>query len=227
MKPFCIFTVVFLLMGLFSVSAQDLIVLRDGNMIEAKVMEISPSEIRYKRIDNLDGPMIIVPKDSVLSIKYENGVVDIINEPPATAQEKDQTDGAGSSGGKQLSMPTALQNILNALPAIPIAGNNLKFQFESDKWTATVNGENFSAGTIELEDTDDGSILTLKQTHIWPGAVGKTAGRLASRIPGGAAVGNALDTAGKIAGAVGAIEASGPEIVLEYKAGPPARLFYV
>jgi len=217
-----------------------MIILQDGNTIEAKVMEIHPSEIRYKRIDNLDGPMIIIPKDRVLSIKYKNGVVDIINasSAPATAtgtagNERNQVNQtneksvAGSNNSQQSGIPTPLQTILNTLPAIPIAGNNLKFQFNGEKWTATVNGENFSAGTVEVENTDNGSMLTLKQTHIWPGAVGKTAGRIAKIIPGGAAVGGALDTAGQVAGAVGAVEASGPEIVLEYKAGPPAKLSLV
>lgn len=125
----------------------------------------------------------------------------------------------------QLGEPNLLQMALNRLPAIPIAGNNLKFQFGGDVWVATVNGENFSTGTIEVEDTIDGSIFTLRQTHIWPGAIGRTAGRIAGRIPGGAAVGGVLDTAGRITGAaVGAIEASGQDIVLEYKAGPPSSL---
>jgi len=132
-----------------------------------------------------------------------------------------------AADGPALGTATPLQNVLNAMPAIPIAGNNLKFQFGGDIWIATVNGENFSAGTIVVEDTDTGSILTLKQTHIWPGAVGKTAGRVANVIPGGGAVGGALNAAGTIAGAAGAIEAAGPEIVLEYKAGPPARLSFV
>jgi hypothetical protein len=228
MKQFCIFVSVFLFIGgLSSANAQDMIILRDGNMIEAKVMEIHPSEIRYKRIDNLNGPMIIIPKDRVLSIKYENGVLDIINASPAAGHERTQTEEAGSDSGQQLDAPTPLQIILNALPAIRIAGNNLKFQFGGEKWVATVNGENFSAGTIELGDTDGGSILTLKQTHIWPGAVGRTAGRVANRIPGAAVVGGALDTAGRIAGTAGAIEASGPDIVLEYKAGPPAKLSFI
>jgi hypothetical protein len=220
MKQFCIFVAVFFIVGLFTVNAADLIILKDGNMIEAKIMEIHPGEIRYKRADNLNGPTIVIPKDKVLSIKYENGVQEIINASPAT-------DGAGSSGGQQLGAQTPLQGILNALPAIPIAGNNLKFQFGGDNWVATVNGENFSAGTIELETTDDVTILTLKQTHIWPGAVGKTAGRIATKIPGGGAVGGALNAAGSIAGAVGPVEAPGPVIVLEYKAGPPAKLSYL
>jgi len=240
MKQFCvcIFVSVFLFIGgLFCANAQDMIVLRDGNIIEAKVMEIHPSEIRYKRTDNLDGPMIIIPKDRVLSIKYKNGVVDIINESSASTSaagtagnernQTNETNQAGSSAGQQPGVPKSLQTILNALPAIPIAGNNLKFRFSGEKWTATVNGENFSAGTVEVENNNGGSILTLKQTHIWPGAVGKTAGRVAKIIPGGAAVGGALDAAGQVAGAVGAVEATGPEIILEYKAGPPAKLSLV
>jgi hypothetical protein len=53
---------IFLLIGgAFYVNAQDMIVLKDGNLIEAKVMEISPMEIRYKRFGHLDGPTIVVP----------------------------------------------------------------------------------------------------------------------------------------------------------------------
>jgi hypothetical protein len=65
---------------------------------------------------------------------------------------------------------------------------------------------------------------------MWPGAVagkaaGKLGGKLASKVPGGSAVaGAALDAAGK---AVGPVEASGPAMVLEYKAGPPAKLAYL
>jgi hypothetical protein len=77
-------------------------------------------------------------------------------------------------------------------------------------------------------------MLTLKQTHIWPGAVGKTAGRVAGMIPGAGAVGGALSTAGSVAGSVaaatgsdGSVEAPGTEIILEYKMGPPAKLSLV
>jgi hypothetical protein len=219
-KPFHFFIVLFLAVGICSLAAQDLIILKDGNVIEAKVTEISPSEIRYKRIGHLDGPTIVVPASNVLSIRYENGTVDIINASPAAGNAGSQTGGAVSNIGGQPVLQSALQTILNAFPAIPIAGNNLKFQFSGDNWTATVNGENFSAGTVELEDTDVGSILTLKQTHIWPGAAGKTA----AMIPGGGAIGGVLNAAGSIVGAAGAVEASGPEIVLEYIQGPSASL---
>jgi hypothetical protein len=92
MKSFCIFTVVFLFLGICSIAAQDLIVLRDGNMIEAKVIEISPTEIRYKRSDNLEGPTIIIPADRVLSIKYKNGAQEIINADTNTGQKNKPVD---------------------------------------------------------------------------------------------------------------------------------------
>jgi hypothetical protein len=227
MKHFWILVVAFFIGGLSYANAADMIILKDGNTIEAKIMEIHHGEIRYRRADNLNGPMIIIPKDRVLSIRYENGVMEIMGASSSAGQGSGQATEPVSFGGQQLGERTPLQMILNALPAIPIAGNNLKFEFGGNGWAATVNGENFSAGTIELEETQDSTILSLKQTHIWPGAVGKTAGRLASRIPGGAAVGGVLDAAGSIAGAAGAIEAEGPVIVLEYRPGPPPKLSYL
>jgi len=224
--------------GVFSVNAQDSIILKNGNVIEAKVTEISPTEIRYRRFNNLDGPVIVIPADSVLSIRYENGIVETINEAVSGVTGSASGEAAGDTPapvqqpGLTTGLTAILQNVLNSLPAIPIAGNNLKFVFSGDTWTAKVNGENFSAGTIDFETTEDGGIMTLKQTHIWPGAVGKTAaktaGTVARLVPGGSTVAGALDTAGNIAGAVGdlagAVETSGTEMVLEYSAGPPASL---
>ena len=80
MKRFYIFTVLFFIMGgVFFVNAQDMIILKDGNIIEARVLEISPTEIRYKRFDHLEGPTIVIMAVDVLSIRYENGRTEIIN----------------------------------------------------------------------------------------------------------------------------------------------------
>ena len=85
------FTAVFLLIGgVFYVNAQDMIVLKDGNMIEAKVVEISSTEIRYKRFDHLEGPTIVIPATNVLSIRYENGNYEIINVDAMPQQENAQ-----------------------------------------------------------------------------------------------------------------------------------------
>ena len=65
-------------MVVYSAVAQDLIILRDGNIIEARITEISQTEIRYKRFDHLDGPTVVIPAAQVLSIRYENGRSEII-----------------------------------------------------------------------------------------------------------------------------------------------------
>jgi hypothetical protein len=87
------FVAIFLLMGgAFYANAQDMIVLKDGNMIEAKVVEISSSEIRYKRFDHLDGPTIVIPAINVLSIRYENDTYEIINAGTIPQQGNIQTE---------------------------------------------------------------------------------------------------------------------------------------
>jgi len=65
--------------GLFHTYAQDVITLKSGEEIKAKVEEISSSEIRYKRFENLDGPTIVIAKQDVFFIKYENGTREVIN----------------------------------------------------------------------------------------------------------------------------------------------------
>ena len=90
MKSFCVFTVVFLFLGICSVAAQDLIILKDGNVIESKVIEISTTEIRYKRFDHLDGPTIVISADKVLSIRYQNGKVENINADSKSGQKNTQ-----------------------------------------------------------------------------------------------------------------------------------------
>jgi len=80
MKP--IFIAIFLfVIVVFSANAQDLIILRDGNTIEALVIEISSTEIRYKRFNHLDGPTIVIQVANVLSIRYANGTTEIFNAP--------------------------------------------------------------------------------------------------------------------------------------------------
>jgi len=56
-----------------SASAQDTILKRDSSRIEARVTEISPVEVRYKRYSNPDGPTYVLPVSDIVSIRYANG----------------------------------------------------------------------------------------------------------------------------------------------------------
>ena len=58
----------------------DLIMLKNGEEINAKVTEIGSSEIKYKLCDNLEGPVYTLNKQDVFKIKYANGTNTLISE---------------------------------------------------------------------------------------------------------------------------------------------------
>jgi hypothetical protein len=59
--------------------AQDNIVLRNGDEIPAKVLEVNQTDLRYRKAANPDGPIYTAPLRDVFFIKYANGTKDIIN----------------------------------------------------------------------------------------------------------------------------------------------------
>ncbi len=58
-----------------SLMAQDLIITRDSKRIEAKITEVSSSEIRYLEWNNQSGPVFVLRTDEINSIIYQNGNV--------------------------------------------------------------------------------------------------------------------------------------------------------
>ena len=62
-------------------AAQDLIVKSDSTRVEARVLEISPEQIRYKRFSNPDGPTYVMPVGTIEYIRYANGETDRFRTP--------------------------------------------------------------------------------------------------------------------------------------------------
>ena len=57
--------------------SQDVITTRSGESIQARVLEVGQTEIKYKKFDNPEGPVYWILKSVVLMVKYENGTVDV------------------------------------------------------------------------------------------------------------------------------------------------------
>lgn len=55
------------------VAAQDVIVKKDGSTILSKVVEVSDTQVKYKKFSNLEGPTYIVSISELTSINYQNG----------------------------------------------------------------------------------------------------------------------------------------------------------
>jgi len=60
--------------------AQDTITLLSGEEISAKVLEVTPIEIKYKKNNNQEGPIYTIEKRDVFMITYENGSKDLFNQ---------------------------------------------------------------------------------------------------------------------------------------------------
>jgi hypothetical protein len=58
------------------IKAQDTLSMRSGETILVKVIEVGTSEVKYKKLDNLNGPIFSILKSDLLIIKYENGTKD-------------------------------------------------------------------------------------------------------------------------------------------------------
>tara|TARA_B110000914_G_scaffold108914_1_gene95391 strand:+ start:156 stop:674 length:519 start_codon:yes stop_codon:yes gene_type:complete len=58
----------------------DNIILKNGEEISAKIVEITPDIIKYKKCNNLDGPLISIYKSDILMLRYADGTKDIITE---------------------------------------------------------------------------------------------------------------------------------------------------
>ena len=102
---------IFLLFAIFYISAtgafaQDVIILKNGNDIQAVVSEIGTDEVKYKRFDNPDGPTYTLKKGEIFMIMYPNGSRDVFSEvstpvstPAPSAGESVKTDLTFRNGG--------------------------------------------------------------------------------------------------------------------------------
>ena len=83
-----ILTLMVALLTAFNLFAADIIVTRDARRIEAKILEVSSSEIKYKEANNLEGPTFVLTSAEINTIIYNNGTVKVFDQPaPQPAQQ--------------------------------------------------------------------------------------------------------------------------------------------
>lgn len=77
-----LYFLLFLLGGVHTLHAQDLLTKRNGEEIAVIVMEVTPTEVKYRRFDNLNGPLFSVRRDEVFMVKYINGTKQLFDQVP-------------------------------------------------------------------------------------------------------------------------------------------------
>lgn len=77
-------TICFILSVAASISlcrAQDIITKTDSSRVHAQIVEITPSELRYKLLSYPDGPLITIYKTEVAYATFKNGLVERFPKP--------------------------------------------------------------------------------------------------------------------------------------------------
>ncbi|GEM_PF-512622 len=68
------------------VSAQDVITQKNGEEIQAKVLEVGAKDVKYKRFGNDTGPTYTLKASDIFMIKYENGEKDMFGNTPEESE---------------------------------------------------------------------------------------------------------------------------------------------
>ena len=65
--------------------AQDVLVKQNSEEIQVKVVEITPTDVRFRRIDNPEGPLYLIRRGDVQMIRYANGTQELFGPVPRPA----------------------------------------------------------------------------------------------------------------------------------------------
>ncbi|WP_396148447.1 hypothetical protein [Flavobacterium sp.] len=172
-----IFNTVITICTLTNSFSQDMITKKTSEDIKAKVIEVTINEIKYRKFDNLNGPLFTLLKSDVLMIRYENGSKDIFNEVQnsvtANASSNDMSikgkedaitnyKGKSSGAGWTAAATILTSPVLGLIPAIACSSTE-----PSD--------ENLNYKDSELMKNNDYNRAYTKQAHktkkkkIWTG----------------------------------------------------------
>lgn len=135
-----------------SLWAQDIIVTTDSKKIEAKILEVSDTEIKYKEKDYLDGPTFVMSTNKISSVLYSNGKVVLYNQSPA-AEKKEEP---------QLVQTPTKQPVVSSTPSIDentaeilmLSGNTLTVQMtemKSNYIAYVLNGKAYTMPASQIE----------------------------------------------------------------------------
>ena len=163
-----ILTILIVILGCTATFAQDMIVKKDGSIIQSKVQKIGTQEVEYKKWTNQDGPTYSIAISDILAINYQNGEKETFetlnNSPTATMaayaatpslsvpmsqeiiEKNEQTIADINSrtikyiGTKKNKKTDARIFILGMSPASILEDNNVKVSFEIEKVSGIYGG---------------------------------------------------------------------------------------
>lgn len=116
-----------LLFNLGLMSAQDMITKKTSEDIKAKILEVTTTEIKYKKFENQTGPTFSILKSDVLMVRYENGSKDVFTNvqsgssdmvEKATQDAINNYKGQNSGAGWTATTSILTSPVLGLIPAV-------------------------------------------------------------------------------------------------------------
>jgi hypothetical protein len=95
-----ILNILTILLIVLKLNAQDVITKKNSDDIKAKVLEVTNSEIKFKRFEDINGPTFSLLKSEVLMVRYENGTKDVFNDKQSTSSSDDEMRAKGTQDAK-------------------------------------------------------------------------------------------------------------------------------
>jgi hypothetical protein len=101
----------------------DKILLKTGEEIEAKVLEIGVQEIKYKNCSNLQGPTISLLKSDAFMITYANGSKEVFKEAaPRITANSNNINGYINENIQKKTNGFAITSLILGIIGIPVLG---------------------------------------------------------------------------------------------------------
>jgi len=141
----------------FQDTCGDKLIVKSGDEYLVKIIEITEKEIKYKRCDNLDGPIYSMNKEKIYVIIYRNGYKEYIYTKQSSDDNVSKTSNKTSNTTKSYPVSLILALVFSGLtiiyigmflwPTIPFLARNARrlIQKYPDKYTG-----NGSAGCLMI-----------------------------------------------------------------------------
>ena len=81
--------------------SQDTLYTNTGEVIQAKVVEIDPDHIKYKKPSNPDGPLYTINRSDIVLIHYKNGSKDVFSTPQNGSDNNIANNNGQTNNGNQ------------------------------------------------------------------------------------------------------------------------------
>lgn len=166
----------FAIISLSFVEAQDYIITKKSDTVKVKIIEIGPTEIKYKKWNYLDGPNYTISKEAISKITYQNGDQEVYETdnvaPKTTLVEKSNQQPKSYNS----SMISQLSNTKSSRPA-----NKCDTCYKYEKFNFSMYiGPAFSVGKFGQTSEDNFSAIysygTTSSPELYCGAASKAGG---------------------------------------------------